>query len=127
MDANAKPGVNERQVQVAALVRAKVAADKRATIEELVDRYLLALDEGVFSEAFAREVFTEDVILNFPPGSHRGIAGLAEFTDGFMGHWAATHHHASNYLIELNGDRVTVTGRAIMVFDGTLTSAANPS
>ena len=28
--------------------------------------------------------------------------------------------------VELNGDRVTITGRAITVFDGTLSSAANP-
>lgn len=29
--------------------------------------------------------------------------------------------------IDLNGDRVTITGRAITVFDGTLSSAANPT
>jgi PhzF family phenazine biosynthesis protein len=29
--------------------------------------------------------------------------------------------------VELNGDRVTITGRAITVFDGALSPAANPS
>jgi PhzF family phenazine biosynthesis protein len=29
--------------------------------------------------------------------------------------------------VELNGDRVTITGRAVTVFDGTLTNAAEPS
>jgi predicted PhzF superfamily epimerase YddE/YHI9 len=29
--------------------------------------------------------------------------------------------------VELNGDRVTIIGRAITVFDGTLTSVANPT
>jgi predicted PhzF superfamily epimerase YddE/YHI9 len=29
--------------------------------------------------------------------------------------------------VEMNGDRVTIMGRAITVFDGALTSAANPS
>jgi len=29
--------------------------------------------------------------------------------------------------VELNGDRVTITGRAVTVFDGTLSSAAEPS
>jgi predicted PhzF superfamily epimerase YddE/YHI9 len=29
--------------------------------------------------------------------------------------------------VELDGDRVTITGRAITVFDGTLSPAANPS
>jgi predicted PhzF superfamily epimerase YddE/YHI9 len=28
--------------------------------------------------------------------------------------------------VELNGDRVTITGQAITVFDGTLTAAAEP-
>jgi PhzF family phenazine biosynthesis protein len=29
--------------------------------------------------------------------------------------------------VELDGDRVTITGRAVTVFDGTLSSAASPS
>jgi SnoaL-like protein len=81
----------------------------RAAIAELIDRYLLVLDDGAFDDIAAHAVFTDDVALEFPPGNHYGVAGVARFTRGFMGHWARTHHHASNYLIDLDGDRAAVT------------------
>ena len=77
----------------------------RVAVTELCDRYLLDLDEGRFTEERARRVFVPDVVLRFPPGTHRGIHGLDAFFDTFMGPWLHTHHHVSNYLVDLHGDR----------------------
>ncbi|MGY1683809.1 nuclear transport factor 2 family protein [Geodermatophilus sp. SYSU D01176] len=85
----------------------------RAALSDLCNRYLLMHDEGRFTESQAQSFLTEDVELSFPPGNHRGIAGLDAFTETFMGPWARTHHHASNYVIELAGDRATVTWSVI--------------
>jgi SnoaL-like domain len=87
----------------------------RGDLTDLADRYLRALDDGVFDEARARSVFTDDVELNFPPGDHRGINGVAEFTRGFMGHWDRTHHNVSHYSVELKGDRATISWNIIAV------------
>jgi hypothetical protein len=80
----------------------------RAALADLINRYLLSLDEGTFDETLVREVFTEDVELSFPPGDHQGAQGLAGFTGGFMAHWDRTHHLCSGYAIEPDGDRATV-------------------
>lgn len=77
----------------------------RLAVCELCDRYLLALDAGEFDESWAPRVFTDDAELTFPPGSHRGIAGLEAFTATFMGPWARTHHQAGNYVVDVDGDQ----------------------
>ena len=85
----------------------------RTAIGDLIDRYLLGLDEGAFDSERARSVFTDDVELAFPPGTHHGLPGLVEFTKDFMGHWERTHHHASNYVIDLDGDRADVAWHVV--------------
>lgn len=80
----------------------------RADLAAVIDRYFLALDEGRFDQDCARSTFSDDVSLSFPPGDHDGIEGLADFTAGFMRHWARTHHHCANYLIDLDGDRAAI-------------------
>jgi hypothetical protein len=87
----------------------------RVALADLADRYLRSLDENSFDQARARLVFTEDVALSFPPGDHHGLAGVAEFTRGFMSHWARTHHNASNYHVELDGDRATIAWNVVAV------------
>ena len=44
MDADMKPGGSERLEQILALVRARIAAPERATIEDLVRRYYGGVD-----------------------------------------------------------------------------------
>jgi ketosteroid isomerase-like protein len=85
------------------------AGADRYAISDVCDRYLCLLDEGRFGEAVAGTVFTPDVLLAFPPGSHQGIAGMDAFTEVFMGHWARTHHHPGFYRVEVDGDAATVT------------------
>jgi hypothetical protein len=106
----AKPSASDVLTELAAETRR--LADRFA-LGELVDRYLLALDEGTFDQARAAGVFTADAALAFPPGDHHGLPGLAEFTSSFMAHWLRTHHHASNYVISLDGDRARIAWNVI--------------
>lgn len=91
------------------------ALTDRAELADLADRYLRALDDSAFDEAWAHTVFTEDVELDFPPGSHQGIADVPGFTRGFMHHWQRTHHNVSHYAIELDGDRAAVAWNVVAI------------
>lgn len=75
----------------------------------LVEGYLASLDRDVFDEDWARSFFTEDVALTFPVGAHDGRAGVEDFTRAIMDRWESTHHHGSTPLIDLDGDRASVT------------------
>ncbi|NUR86589.1 MAG: nuclear transport factor 2 family protein [Nonomuraea sp.] len=79
-----------------------------AEITELVSRYFFSLDAHEFDDAWAGSLFTQDAVLDFPVGSHRGLDGLADFTAGIMAPWTRTQHHATNHLITLGGDRADV-------------------
>lgn len=81
----------------------------QADLRDLIDRYLYSLDVRGFDEDWAREVFTDDVVLTFPVGSHQGRAGVAEFTDAVMRPWPATLHVGSNCTVDVTGDRARLT------------------
>jgi hypothetical protein len=85
----------------------------RVAVTELCDRYLLGLDDPAHAVTDPSELFTEDVVLDFPPGRHRGLPGLAEFTATFMSHWARTHHHSAGYILAPDEDRMSVTWSVI--------------
>lgn len=80
-----------------------------AELKQLADRYLASLDEAVFDEAWAGSLFTDDIEMTFPVGSHRGISGVAAFTAEIMERWGRTHHHGSDSSAELAGDRAEVS------------------
>ncbi|MFD4606335.1 ester cyclase [Streptomyces sp. NPDC058464] len=74
------------------------------SLRDLAGRYLAGLDEGGFDETWARSLFTEDVEMTFPVGSHRGLAGVAGFTTEIMARWGRTHHHGSETQVDVDGD-----------------------
>lgn len=84
-----------------------------AALNNLIDRYLAGLDKGLaeggFDEAWAASLFTEDVELLFPVGSHQGLAGADGFLREIMERWSRTHHHGSLASIEPDGDRAAVS------------------
>lgn len=80
----------------------------RVDLVELIDRYLLSLDEGGFDEAWARSLFTEDVVMDFPVGSHRGIKDVTGFTAQIMDRWARTHHNGANHTVHTDGDQAAI-------------------
>ncbi|WP_410537965.1 nuclear transport factor 2 family protein [Streptomyces sp. KL2] len=80
----------------------------RSEITALLDRYVVLLDtqdENGFDETWPRRIFTEDVRLVFPIGEHHGLDGLSEFHYRAKRKFVRTHHLASNYLVDLDGDR----------------------
>lgn len=85
----------------------------RLDVVELVDRYLHSLDSHRFDDRWAEAMFTPDVVLTYPVGSHEGIAGVPAFTEQIMRRWAATHHLGGNCLVELDGDRAAVVWQLI--------------
>jgi SnoaL-like domain len=85
----------------------------RADLTALLDRFALGLDNpdlDACDEDWYRTLFTEDVRLELPNGSHHGTAGLPEFFSGPKRAWARTHHLVTNRVLDLDGDRAT--GRA---------------
>lgn len=102
---NARPDVRPSEQANDQLRRLVDQADLR----DLVDRYLRSLDVRGFDEVWATAHFTDDVVLSFPVGSHRGIAGVVEFTDTIMRRWPTTLHHGTNCTAAVNGDHARVT------------------
>lgn len=86
------------------------ALTDRATLTQLVHRFVSGLDEPdarQCDETWYRSLFTEDVRLALPNGTHQGIVGLPEFQRGPRRRFARTHHLATNCLIDLDGDHAT--------------------
>ncbi|MFI8105607.1 nuclear transport factor 2 family protein [Streptomyces sp. NPDC086023] len=88
---------------------AETAAESRALVASLLDRYLLSLDEGELDDAWAAELFAPDAVVVFPPMSrHQGAEGMAEFHRTALSAFAATQHLGSPALVVLDGDRATL-------------------
>lgn len=96
-------------VDLDALAAAVRRLSDRVAVRDLIDHYMITLDEGKFDDAWARSLFTSDVTLVFPVGGYQGLTGLAEFTAEFMGRWERTHHHASNHVTDVAGDGASVS------------------
>lgn len=85
-----------------------LALAERAELTQLCDRYVLHLDRDRDSDDWLTSVFTADAHLTFPFGEYRGLAGLAEFQQMARSNVDRTHHIASTYDIELDGDTARV-------------------
>ncbi|MFD3330427.1 nuclear transport factor 2 family protein [Streptomyces sp. NPDC058701] len=88
-----------------------LAVTDRLELRELFERYVIALDtvcERDHDDDWFRTVFTEDVRLDFPIGTRRGVAGFAGFLREARGWWERTHHISATTGITLDGDRATV-------------------
>ncbi|MDR3081393.1 MAG: nuclear transport factor 2 family protein [Streptomyces sp.] len=86
---------------------ASQGAVDRAELRELFDRYVVALDtvaERGLDDGWFRTVFTEDVELTFPIGSHRGVAGFAAFQRTARTWWRTTHHVSGPHVVKVEGD-----------------------
>ncbi|WP_192809573.1 nuclear transport factor 2 family protein [Actinomadura rudentiformis] len=57
----------------------------RVRITELIDRYMLSLDEAVIDEEWAAAFHTEDVSVSTPLDKSTGLVGFAEATREELG------------------------------------------
>ncbi|MEU0575396.1 nuclear transport factor 2 family protein [Dermacoccus nishinomiyaensis] len=82
----------------------------RAAIVDVLDRYLLSLDEGVFDEEWARAFPTENVTAAMPIDTVHGRAALLARVRRGMGLFERTVHLGTNTVVDINGDRATARG-----------------
>jgi predicted PhzF superfamily epimerase YddE/YHI9 len=79
---------------------------------------------------FVSRIFAPDLGIPEDPVTGSAHTVLAPFWADRLGRTSLVGFQASSRSgqvgVELNGDRVTITGRAITVLDGALRSAANP-
>ncbi|KOG85846.1 hypothetical protein ADK38_34415 [Streptomyces varsoviensis] len=90
----------------------------RSEVSALITRYFADIDERRFTDAWVRSIFTDDVRLEFPIGSHTGAAGLAEASAEGVAPFVRTLHRTSDHVVEViepGGDRAAF--RANLVAD----------
>ncbi|MGW1013675.1 nuclear transport factor 2 family protein [Streptomyces termitum] len=100
---NTDTAADETRRQVRALT-------DRAEITDLMGRYLLSLDEGVFDEEWARAFHTEDVTAEMPIGTVRGRTAVLERIRQGMALFDRTVHLGTGLTVEVDGDRATARG-----------------
>ncbi|MHC1481500.1 nuclear transport factor 2 family protein [Frateuria aurantia] len=83
----------------------------RDAIESLLNRYAQAFDDRSFDMTLGA-LFTNDCLVDLPPGVHRGITGLEQFHAAVMAPFERTQHVFTNYIIGLNGDKATFRANA---------------
>lgn len=111
-DAGEETAQRRRLMSELAALRARVRLlDDRAALSALIDRYVVLLDTqdvNGFDESWPGTVFTEDVRLHFPIGTHEGIEGVAEFHHAAKQKFARTLHLSANHVVRLDEDRASV-------------------
>lgn len=78
----------------------------RSAIGSLLDSYAQIIDERRF-EALIESIFTNECLVELPPGVHRGISGLDAFHAAVMAPFTHTQHVFANYSIVVNGEQAT--------------------
>ncbi|SDO12606.1 nuclear transport factor 2 family protein [Actinacidiphila guanduensis] len=74
---------------------------------QLLDRYLISLDDDKLDDAWARDLFTEDAVVEFPMSRHAGRAGMADWHRESLAAFAGTQHLGSPAVVDpLGPDRV---------------------
>lgn len=80
----------------------------QAELRDLLDRYHRGFDERRCDDAWLRSIFTEDVSVEFPAGTHTGLPGLGDLSRRIMALWARTLHVTSNHAFGIEGDQASV-------------------
>lgn len=83
------------------------AFEDKLTLRELIDAYFRAFEEARVDTATLQSIFTDDVVVQFPAGSHRGIAGLPEFHLKIITMWERTLHQVTGHHIVIDGDQAS--------------------
>ncbi|MET8829870.1 nuclear transport factor 2 family protein [Streptomyces sp. NPDC004610] len=100
--------VTPTEEAVATLRTTLRALTDRAELTALADRYLTHLDRDRHRDDWFGAVFTDDAHLTFPMGEYKGMTGLAEFQRLARTTFERTHHTATNYTLDIDGDRAGI-------------------
>lgn len=84
-----------------------------ADASALLDRYLIDLDTATLDDAWAEDLFTTDVEVDFPNAGHRGIAGLAAFHRESLAVFARTQHLNSPAVLTVEGSTVVLRANLV--------------
>lgn len=85
----------------------------RAAVAELLDRFIVALDDHDLDLAWLRSILTDDVLFEFPLGRHEGLDGLAAFLERPMAVFERTHHQCSHAVVDVTADAATLKANMI--------------
>ncbi|MGW1495722.1 nuclear transport factor 2 family protein [Streptomyces sp. NPDC002402] len=84
-----------------------------AEIGSLLDRYLVGLDDEKLDDDWAKRLFTDDAVVEFPMSRHEGIDGLAAYHRGALAAFERTQHLGSRAVVELDGERARLRANLI--------------
>jgi hypothetical protein len=91
-------------------LHARVAAlEDREALRMLLVEYFRGFEAKRSDDAWLQSIFTDDVTVDVPAGTHEGLAGLGDLTGRIAGLWDRTLHMLSEHAIALDGDRASVT------------------
>lgn len=85
----------------------------KAEIGELLNRYAKVLDERNFQDALPM-LFDVDCVVDFPPGEHRGLDGLAAHHDAVMAPFLRTQHLFTNFVVDLKGNQASIRANVLV-------------
>ncbi|MEU8545405.1 nuclear transport factor 2 family protein [Streptomyces roseoverticillatus] len=100
-----------QQDELAALSDRVRELGDRAAVNELLDRYIVLLDnqdENGFDGSWPSTVFTDDVRMIFPVGACEGLSDVARLHFVAKNRFDRSLHVSSNHIVTLDGDRADV-------------------
>ncbi|MEU2562872.1 nuclear transport factor 2 family protein [Streptomyces longispororuber] len=95
--------------------QADISEHATREISSLFDRYVLGLDYDELDDEWARGLFTDDVLIEFPISRHAGIEGLVDYHQKALSMWAATHHVNTPAIVSADADRATLRANMMAV------------
>lgn len=86
---------------------------ENASVSALLDRYLLGLDQGDYDDGWFRNLFAADAVIEFPHVRHEGVEGMVAFHRRSLEKYAAVQHLGSPAVVEVTGEKATLTANSI--------------
>lgn len=86
----------------------------KSDVGELLDRYLIGLDDEMIDDSWARLLFTDDVRVEFPMSTHEGLEGAADYHRRSLAAFQSTQHLNSPAVVDFT-DESTAVFRANLV------------
>ncbi|MFD5869526.1 MULTISPECIES: nuclear transport factor 2 family protein [Actinomycetes] len=90
------------------------SSQSTAEVAALLDAYLISLDDEILDAGWAKGLFTDDAVIEFPNARHQGADGLPAFHQKSLDAFARHQHLGSPAVVALEGeDRATLRANVI--------------